>query len=744
MFRRIRIPLISAILLIAMLSCNLISTLRGTESPTEGVIGVPTQEIPAADTEDRPALPSPTPPAGARLPAFASYKKVSVSLPDTFTGYNLPMDLGALENTDFFELSPQQETLLEANGFVVTAPVPGDFREFYQIYESWRYSEQPVFITTDSMLHVYHLLFDKLLRDLETRRFIPILEVLTETMVETSQAQLDASRGTSLEEPARRNLAFFMVAAHLLEMDLETPPEVADLVGAEVALIEAHSQAVVSPIWDREDLPPDKKLIEDYTQYVPRGHYTRSDDLKRYFKTMMWYGRLTFRLRDPFETQRALLITHALRTSNASDGNSAESLWGWIYEPTVFLVGKADDLSYFEYGALSDSIFGSNPSLEDFGDPALLDAYLVAAEQLPPPQVNSMWVWIWEDTEQATKGYRFMGQRFTIDAYVFGQLIWRKVGTMAEPRGLPKALDFFAALGSQEALSLLVEMGENEYENFDAQMEKVQGELAALQEDTWTENVYWSWLYALQPIIEEKDESYPEFMRTQAWAHKDLNTALGSYTELKHDTILYAKQVMAEMGGGPMEIPKGYIEPNPEAFARLLALAEMTRDGLAERYLLDDAMLMNLENLIDLLSFLKDTSEKLLWGEELSEDDYMRINFFGGELEALTIAAADCEGETWECRDLQDQQAALVADIATGISTETSGLVVLEEAIGQPTPIYVILPDSPYRIGVGAVFTYYEFELPADSRMTDEEWQVQVAAGTNPPPPYWTESFMAE
>jgi hypothetical protein len=275
-------------------------------------------------------------------------------------------------------------------------------------------------------------------------------------------------------------------------------------------------------------------------------------------------------------------------------------------------------------------------------------------------------------------------------------------------------------------------------------MEKVQGELAALQEDTWTENVYWSWLYALQPIIEEKDESYPEFMRTQAWAHKDLNTALGSYTELKHDTILYAKQVMAEMGGGPMEIPKGYIEPNPEAFARLLALAEMTRDGLADRHLLDDAMLMNLENLIDLLGFLKDTSEKLLWGDELTEDDYMRINFFGGELEALTIAAADCDGEAWECRDLQDQQAALVADIATGISTETSGLVVLEEAIGQPTPIFVILPDSPYRIGVGAVFTYYEFELPADSRMTDEEWQAQVAAGTNPPPPYWTESFMAE
>jgi hypothetical protein len=743
MFKRIHIPLMSLILLIAMLSCNLLSTLRATETPTEGVIGVPSEEIPVVDTEEGPASPSPTPPVGARVPAFASYKKISVSLPDTFTGYELPMDLAAVDNFDFFELSPEEESLLIENGFVVTAPVPGDFREFYQIYESWRYSEQPVFITTDSMLHVYHLLFDKLLRDLETRRFIPILEVLTEIMLETSQAQLDALRGTTLEEPARRNLAFFAVAAQLLEMDLQTPPEVADLVESELALIEAHSDPSVSPIWDREELDPDKKLIEDYSQYVPRGHYTRSDDLKRYFKTMMWYGRLTFRLREPFETQRALLITHALRTSSAPDGNSAEKLWSWIYEPTVFLVGKADDLSYFEYGALSDSIFGSDPSLEAFGDSALIDAFLEAGDQLPPPQVNSMWVWIWEDTEEATKGYRFMGQRFTIDAYVFGQMIWRKVGTMANPRGLPKAMDFFAALGSEEALSLLEEMGENEYENFDAQMEKVQGELAALQEDTWTENVYWSWLYALQPIIEAKGESYPEFMRTQAWTRKDLNTALGSYTELKHDTILYAKQVMAEMGGGPMDIPKGYIEPNPEAFARLKALAEMTRDGLADRNLLDEAMLTNLENLIDLLGFLKETSEKLLWGEELTEDDYARINFFGGELEALTVAAADCEGETWECGDLQDQQAALVADIATGIGPDSPGLVVLEEAIGQPTPIYVILPDSPHRIGVGAVFTYYEFEVPADSRMTDEDWQAQVAAGTNPPPPYWTESFMA-
>jgi hypothetical protein len=69
--------------------------------------------------------------------------------------------------------------------------------------------------------------------------------------------------------------------------------------------------------------------------------------------------------------------------------------------------------------------------------------------------------------------------------------------------------------------------------------------------------------------------------------------------------------------------------------------------------------------------------------------------------------------------------------------------VALEEAIGQPTWIYVVLPDQPWRIAAGAVFSYYEFPVPAANRMTDEEWQAQVEAGTNPPQPDWMNLFIA-
>ena len=46
---------------------------------------------------------------------------------------------------------------------------------------------------------------------------------------------------------------------------------------------------------------------------------------------------------------------------------------------------------------------------------------------------------------------------------------------------------------------------------------------------------------------------------------------------------------------------------------------------------------------------------------------------------------------------LSDQKAAIVADVATGINPDGS-LSVLEEGVGQPTLMYVILPDEPYSL----------------------------------------------
>ena len=62
-------------------------------------------------------------------------------------------------------------------------------------------------------------------------------------------------------------------------------------------------------------------------------------------------------------------------------------------------------------------------------------------------------------------------------------------------------------------------------------------------------------------------------MRNNGWAAKGHQTGFGSYTELKHDTILYAKQGIAEGDMEPPPVVRHAVEADPEAFHRVADMA---------------------------------------------------------------------------------------------------------------------------------------------------------------------------
>ena len=654
---------------------------------------------------------------------FASYTPLEAALPEQYKGYQLPVALGDISNQDLFAFSVDQRDLLQRSGFVVA---PSDYREFYSLYQSIHDQQKPLFVTTDSVLHVYHLLFDKVLRTAEEEYFNSDLIKLTRGLLWASRAQFERLQGTALEEVARRNVAYFAVALKLLDPGAEVPQEVDDDVQAELERIEAHEGFAESSI-----LPG---YEEDYSQYVPRGHYTRNELRQRYFKAMMWYGRLNFRLKELDETRSALLIAQALSRVEI-DGEPAARIWARIYEPTVFFVGATDDLNIYQYQSLMTEVYGSIPEEPAaLLDDNLLRAFIASARRLPPPQINSMWVWVSEDRVEATQGFRFMGQRFVIDAYIFQQLIYDNV----DDRFLPKGLDVFSAMGSEEAYRLLDQMGETQYPRYIEQMDKVRGEIAALEMDTWTQNLYWSWLHTLRAIVSEKGDPYPAFMRTPAWTHKDLHTALGSWTELKHDTILYAKQAYAVLTAAPLEARlKGYVEPNPEVYARLAALTRMTLEGLDSRSLLASDDRDSLVRLEELVLSLKAIAEKQLQGEPLAEEEYDLINSYGDMLENLTVAAAD---KAEPGGSVDEEEAAIVADVAT----DPNSGEVLEEAVGRVFEIYVVVEvEGQLTLTQGGALSYYEFAWPLSDRLTDETWREILDSGEAPSRPEWTSTFVA-
>jgi hypothetical protein len=690
--------------------------------------------------------------SGPQILSFADYKIEPSTVNPSLKPYAVAKGLTNVSNANDFTLGAPAKALLEKNAFAAQFPEGEQYKQFYQLYEDGRYAEKPVFVTTDSVLHVYHLIFDKLLRTTETKYLIADLKLLNAAMFDASGRQYEQLKGTVAENAARRNMAFFAVAAKLIDPNAQVPAVVQDVVAEELKLIDAHQGITMSPVMTLGSSNPDFR--EDYSQYVPRGHYTRSEDLKKYFRAMMWYGRLTFRLKNADETRSALLITMAMPIGSAG-GKSAADLWARIYEPTAFFVGSADDLTYRDYQPLLNQALGPNAAVADVADVAKVNKFLELSKTLAAPKINSMFVFITEDKEQVTKGLRMMGQRFTLDEYVFGQMIWRNVGVEdldpAKQRWMPKGLDVPAAFGSQEAYKILQDMGDTKYVNFDKQLNKVRGEISSLSDAQWTENLYWSWLYSFRPLLQPKavNSGYPSFMTNDAWTRKDLNTVLGSWTELKHDTILYAKQVMAEMGGGPPDIIKGYVEPEPEFYARIAALIGMTRDGLVARGLLEvtpDATAIsdynNLNDLYNLAMDLKHISEKELQGQALTENEYNLIQYYGGRLEHITMAAADPQepGDQGNA-NLNDQDAAVVADVATG----GPGLdQALEEGTGRIMEVYVVVPlEGKLLLARGGIYSQYEFAQPSANRLTDEQWRAQLDSGQVPPLGDW-KTFIAK
>ncbi|MFH1838472.1 MAG: DUF3160 domain-containing protein, partial [Candidatus Kuenenbacteria bacterium] len=359
---------------------------------------------------------------------FATYEEVPVNVNPKVPAYFISQNLGNVSNAGDFTFSTEAKNLLIKNAFVVK---PSYNNEFFPLYESNRYSYTPNFITTDSILHNYHLMFDFLLKQLEEQKLATELKQLNASMLSESLSQYNNLKGTEWENAAKRNIGFFAVGSKLLDSSVSIPSTVQNEVEQELVLINAHQGINESPVMNigrsrgaTYDTPQGnlelEALKEDYSQYIPRGHYDKTEQLKAYFKSMMWYGRLTFRLKNDDEIKSGILITLALNKK------ANQASWNKIYEPTNFFVGKSDDITYYQFKDLIEKIYGTSATIQVVSsDKNKFTSFVNSPKTLEPPQINSMPIFnatIQPDREKEIKGFRFMGQRFTIDAAIFQRL----------------------------------------------------------------------------------------------------------------------------------------------------------------------------------------------------------------------------------------------------------------------------------------------------------------------------------
>ncbi|MBS6196048.1 MAG: DUF3160 domain-containing protein [Clostridiales bacterium] len=661
------------------------------------------------------------------------------SLKPNVGSYTVDADLGNVTNREQFihDVNSEQAQLLAENMFYVTS---GYQKEFFETYESNRYALVPNFVTVDSMMHTYHLYFSYLMKKTERNYIADALSSVSRDMLAESAEQYKELKGTEWESAALRNMAFFAVGAYLQDESTEIPEEVSEIASREISKIMDASEIGDSEL---------TRTMLDYSQFLPRGYYEGDEQLEKYFRAMMWYGQVGFLRTDEDLERSALLMTLAM-------GQDAFSQWEAIYVVTSFFAGASDDLTYYEYLPAIEAAYGKAPKMSSLvGNEEGWKRFRLLTEEMKAPAINS--IPTVDDnnpdtkTTEQNKGFRFMGQRFTIDAAIFKKLIYEEVqkNPSGDKRMLPDVLDVASALGSDAAYAILEEQGDTAYANYKENMEGLRAGIANAPETLWSASLYSNWLYTLKPLLEEKGEGYPSFMRSAQWAKKNLESFAGSYTELKHDTVLYAKQVMAEMGGG--ELPKwddrGYVEPEIEVWSRFAQLSAKTAEGLKSYGILSEEDADNLKRLEEMAEQFLVMSQKELSNTLLTDEEYDLIRNYGGNLEHFWLEAFQDEGENINSGDFP---AAIVTDIAT----DPNGTC-LEVGTGNPSIIYVIVPiDGELHICSGAVFSFYQFEQPISDRLTDSAWrQMMGIAATDEglysydtaiDQPKWTRSYRYE
>jgi hypothetical protein len=664
------------------------------------------------------------------LERFAEYQPRSVALSTIYDGYRLPLSTGTSGGSTSISstipltqlLTPTQTNVLTRNGFVI---VPPEQRSFAALYGDDEYVDMPIFISTDSALHITQLLLDQVFRSVESTHLELELGMLDREMFDLSWSQYEGMQAAvtpaaqRMAATALRNAAYFAVPLALLDPTFSPPDVISDVVNAELALIDAGQVITVSPLLDMPGMRDEEKQRLDYSQFAAGSGYDRA---------IAWHRLVAFRPDQREELRCAALIAYTFQTQPVP-----RVLWQRVHTVLSFTHGQDASFTPAEYGALVDKVWGEGLDITALADEAQMDALAQSIRALPLPD-NPMWT-IWSSKQPIDRVLRFLSPPFHIDSYIFGQMTGGYVGDVEDVRKLPSCIDLAEVLGSLEAYRVASLTGDANYANYVDQVDKVRNELSALRTVHWTEDLYWNWLYIYRALLQEKNASYPVWMRTTAWKRRDLQGTFGSWTLARQD-----EPGAATAAPGPGEAvvaPWGYVEPQPEVYARLAALVQMALDGLDSRLMLSAADRDALSELVQWLILLQDTARRELTSQALTDREYQHLAEYGSLVQKITLLASGLEP------DGEAQSVDAAYDEATATTLASAQDVVRIEAMGRVDTIYVVVERNRQQYLVrGGVFSHYEFDRAVGEPLDDAAWRQMLDAGQQPERPVWVKGLV--
>jgi hypothetical protein len=604
---------------------------------------------------------------------------------------------------------------LKQDGFVINK---ANYEQLFHVYDENYYDYTPSFITTDLYLQVLHMYISKEMQSLEEEKMIPILTELITEQFKIAKKTAESTKNPIIRKASEWNQVYYAIGLSLITgTKQDVPAEYLQYYQYEYE----HTQEAKGL---KSDFLGDSLM--DYTQFQPRGNYTRTDSLKRYFKCVKWLNSASIYLDEDAGLHRAILMSNGLLQSDISLKNYQ------IFSNIIkFLAGEENNLSIFHLMKILKEHNSKNVEellSKEKSDKIRFALYNVDPRKMFPKGAN-------ERTEEflARKKLLFTAGRYTFDGEILQRLV--HITRPKPKRPFPKALDVFAAMGNNYAEDILLNVYKEKqaWEGYPDTLNTLKRKFKGF--NNWDLSIYNKKMEAILSL-QKPNASAPYFMQMPNWQKKNLNTMLASWTGLKHDMVLYIEQPSgAEMGdGGEIPPPQkiAYVEPNIEFWGKCIELLELNKRMLEENGLMTKKLEYRNKELIEMAGLFVRISDKELKKQMITNLEFDTLSFIGGKVESLTLNIIESQESFITQVTTPERYMAIATDVYTYNDK------CLEEGVGMGDEIYVITEiNGLLYLTRGAVFSHYEFAQSTTERLTDEAWQKQLLEHKEPPHAIW-------
>ncbi len=679
-----------------------------------------------------------------------------------------------------FRLDAEESARFRTNGFVVSERL-GSY-SFADVYYKVFADDFPVFISADSALHAWHWSYQAMLGELEETQLTQAFQTVLDLMA-GQVAGLAGEAGDGPLRPSVRDADYFLAVARSILTGTVVPSMLGQdaRVAETLAAVAAQKYRQDFLLWGEKH--PDDERLFDFSQFTVRGHYTRNAALGRYFQAFIWTALADLRVAGPGASAREAGTAVALHELYSRGGAAAS--WEALDELLGVFVGRPSALTFRELGPLRTAGGLTFEAANTPGAVAKFQAALLAGDYGVQSYASAAYVSPFGPGQtQLPRAFSVIGQRSIPDGWAtaqvtFDRVLWNEVLPGGKSyfgkvvRRLPTALDVaFGVFGNQQVVPEIVAGITQSGLPYQHNLAAVKATFDQQSLPAWHDTIYSRWLYALRMLsAPTTDARFPQAMRTRAWAHKTVNTQLASWTQLRHDTVLYAAQPYS--GIITCEYPAGYVEPRVEFWQAMWSSAQWTARAL-DRFEATGRLTIrsnpfepprsfDLEYLrkrrIDhCLNFaaqmvtLQEMARKETKGEPFSPSETAFVRgtmneqthpYFGKSFDGWfpRLFYVDYGGAVIAPCDRPD---ALVTDVHSAPPDDRFAGGVLHEAVGAVDLLMVAVDSGPDKmVYAGPTLSHYQFvEGPGLVRLNDAEWQARLGSKARPARPVWTQDYL--